>query len=433
MYRKTRSIVWASALLLALALLISPVSNVSAAVHEYALHNISITTEDDVLIMTQDTSKYDEVWTKAGVQNPSDTLKTFNQMGVIASFYEPSSSLTVNLISNRAESTIDVFTFKDMTDDEVLNYMKAQMKENTDNGITTSLSVSREFGEYPFIKIVIDAKGTANPCSEVIYGTIVNGEMLQFDAFNQGAGDVDESFLKKIIGGLSITRILTREEYEVEMRKARTRLFVMLAAFIVLIVLIITLVKWLGKRRDAKAQRISDAVTVFRQKIADGEIDTSEGPLYTVTTHYNSELFDRLGMYLAWLKPSFGFIMSLVVFLLLAVFMASEGSYLYAAIMLGFMIALLYMHYSAAEKTKEALVKRYDVKSNPAPVFYFYRNYMRISGITGSGEYIYDQITELREWQGVVYMFLGGTQVYPIRKEDMTGCTLSDIKKLAGK
>ncbi len=419
--------------LLLLGILFSPVSNISAAVHEFSFHNISITTEDDVLIMTQDTGKYDEVWGKAGVENSADTLKTFNQMGVIASFFEPSSGLTVNVIGNRADSTVEVFSFKDLSDDDILAYMKSQMNENTTEGLSTSLSVSREFGEYPFIKIVIDAQGTANPCTEVIYGTIVNGEMLQFDAFRQGTGDVDESFLKKIINGLTVTKVLTREEYKEEVHKARIRLIVILAVFVAIIAAIIILVKKLGKRKDAKAQRISDAVTEFRKKIAAGEIDTSQAPVYTVTTKYNEELFDRLGMYLAWLKPSAGFMSGVLILILLAVFMAAQGSYVYTVVMLGFLITVLYMHYSAADKTKDALIKRYSVKSAPAPTFNFYKDYLKVSGITGNGEYIYEQITELHEWQGVIYLFLGDAQVYPIRKEDLSGCTYSDIKKLVRK
>ncbi len=421
---------WTSALLLAFAMLISPVKEVSAAVHEFSFHNISITTDDDVLMMTQDTGKYDEVWSKAGVENSADTLKTFNQMGVIASFYEPSSGLTVNLISNRAESTVNVFTFKDMTDDEVLSYMKSQINENADPDLKTTLSVSREFGEYPFIKIVIDAQATSNPCTEGIYGTIVNGEMLQFDAFREGKGDVDESFLKKIINGLTITKILTPEEYASEVQKARIRLIVILAVLVAIIVLIIFLVKRNGKRRDAKAQRISDAVTEFRKKLADGEIDVNQSPVYTVRTKYSTEIFDRLGMYMAWLKPSVGFIVCVLVTLLITVFMASQGSYIYAAVMLVLLIALLYMHYSAADKAKESLVKRFDVKSGPEPTFYFYNDYLRISGITGNGEYIYDQITEIREWQDAIYLFLGDAQAYPIRKEDLGGCTFNDLKQL---
>ena len=110
--------------------------------------------------------------------------------------------------------------------------------------------------------------------------------------------------------------------------------------------------------------------------------------------------------------------------------MAKSGSYLYALIVLAFMIVMLYMHYSASEKTKEAHLKRYDVQSSPKPVFAFYKDYFKISGITGGGEYIYPQITEIHEWKGVIYMFISSTQVFPINKADLAPHSYEELKRI---
>ena len=246
--------------------LITPLSRVSAAEFTNETHYLKIDIADDVLVMTQNTAKYDEVWEKAGITDPSSALSSFKDMGVVASFFEPSSRLTVNLITNRTSRTAETFTFASMSDSEIIDYMKNAMSASSQSEtIPPGFSVVRDLNSLPFVRITLDATATDNPCSEVIYGTIINGEMLQFDTYKEGKGEVDESFLRKIVAGTGFTKILTPEEYEELVHEARIKLAIIAAVFILLIAFVIFLFIFLGKRREKKAKQISDTMTAFRE------------------------------------------------------------------------------------------------------------------------------------------------------------------------
>ena len=411
--------------------LIIPAARASAAEFTNETHYLKVSIDDDVLVMTQDTAQYDEIWQKAGISDPSATLKSFKDMGVAASFYEPSSKLTVNLITNRTSSTTDVFSFADMSDSDILDYMNNAMSASSQStALPPEFSVSRDLNELPFVRIFIDARSTENPCSEVIYGTIINGEMLQFDTFTEGMADGDESFLRKIVSGVSFTKILTHDEYEELVRVARLKLIVIIIVFVVLIAAVILLFVFLGKRRDKKAKQVSDAMTAFRERMAAGEIDMSTPPAYTVTTSYDEALFERLGMFRAWISPEPTFVMLVGILAVITVFKLLQAQLLHVIVLGIFIVVLLYMHYSAADKAKEALKKRYDVKSCPKPTFRFYNEFFKVTGLPSASEYIYGQVTAVRTWSGTLYIFLGDSQILPIRLSDLTDCTAADIKNL---
>ncbi|MBR5968515.1 MAG: hypothetical protein IK001_07970, partial [Lachnospiraceae bacterium] len=315
--------------------LITPLSRVSAAEFTNETHYLKIDIADDVLVMTQNTAKYDEVWEKAGITDPSSTLSSFKNMGVVASFFEPSARLTVNLITNRTSSTAETFTFASMSDSEIIDYMTNAMSASAEQSkaLPPVFTVDRTLNSLPFVRIFIDATATDNPCSEVIYCTIVNGEMLQFDTFKDGTGDVDESFLRTVVAGTVFTRILTPEEYEEIVHEARIKLAIIAAVFILLIALVIFLFIFLGKRRAAKAKKISDAMTAFRERMAAGEVDMSMEPVYTVSTHYNTALFERYGMFRAWICPDATFAALIGILVVVLVFKIMQVQLLHVLIL----------------------------------------------------------------------------------------------------
>ena len=411
--------------------LIMPFSRVSAAEFTNETHYLKIGLADDVLVMTQNTPQYDEVWEKAGITDPSSTLKSFKDMGVVASFFEPSSRLTVNLITNRTSSTAETFSFASMSDSEIIDYMKNAMSASSQSEtIPPEFSVVRDLNSLPFVRITLDATATDNPCSEVIYGTIVNGEMLQFDTYKEGTGEVDESFLRTVVAGTGFTKILTPEEYEEIVHEARIKLAIIVAVFVLLIAFVIFLFIFLGKKRDAKAKKISDSMTAFRERMAAGEIDMSVEPRYTVSTHYDEALFERYGMFRAWIRPDASFGLLIGVLVVVLVFKLMQSQLLHVLILAIFIIVLLYMHYSGTDKAKDALIKRYDVKSGPNPTFRFYDEFFKVTGLPSASEYIYGQVTGVYIWSGVLYIFLGSAQVLPIKIEDIKCCTANELKAM---
>ena len=406
-----------------------PAAYVHAATYTYSSNYLTVTVPEDTLVMTQSTSKYDDVWTAAGVTDAEDKLDEFEDMGVVAAFYSPTSGLTVSFISKRTSATVETFTFAAMSDDEIISYMSDVMSSTAEDGLSVDISVVRNLtGSQPFFRMVLDATATDTPCSEVIYGTIINGQMLQFDSYTEGTGAVNETFILQVVRGITFTQILTREDYDALISSARIKLVIVSVIIIAAIAGAVWLSITLRRKRDRRVKAISAAMTDFRVRLKDGSIDTGAAPRYTFTTAYDAELFEEFGVYNAWFNLEPGFITAIVLFAAFMVYMFMTGSILLALLTAVMIIVLLYMHYSASEKAREALMRRYSVKEKPTVTFAFYDEYFTVKGLATAGEYIYKQVTKVTSFRHSVYIFVGDSQALIIRKKDMVGVSVKELK-----
>lgn len=405
-----------------------------AATYNYPTQYVEITVSDNVLIMTPATSKYDDVWAKAGVSDPSSMLDEFKEMGVTAAFFNPDNRLTVKFIAKRSTATAEAFSFTEKSDEEITAFMNGVVNATDADGLNVSLTVRRDLNNtVPFIRMVLDARTAQNPCSEIIYATVINGQLLQFDAFTEGVGENDDSFAEEIVKGVTFTRIMTMEDYEAELESARIKLAIISVCLICAIAGIIILSVFFRKRREKRMRSISDAMTDFRNRLHNGEINTNETPHYTFTTKYDTALMDEFGIFSAWFNPEPGFALAMIIFAVLAVAMIMENRLLYALLTIVLIIVMLYIHYSQAEKNKDALSRRYSVKEKPTAVFKFYDEYFHVSGLPTAGEYIYGQVTGIRSFGHAVYIFVGDAQALIIRKEDLGSVHISELRQLIRK
>lgn len=402
-----------------------------AATYTYVPQYVKINVPDDTLVMTQSTSRYDEVWAKAGITDVSGTLDDFKQMNVVASFCEPATKRTVNFIFKKTAQTTEKFSFADASDEEIISYMAPLYEAAEADGIGVTTTIHRDFNDkLPFFRIVLDATNTERPCTEIIYGTLVNGQLLQFDYYVKGSSAPDDSFAEQIVRNIEFTTLLTIDEYNEEVRQARTTLILIAGTAIIVIGGLIALSVWTRKKREKRVKTISTAMTEFRSRLRNGEIDTSVQPKYIISTGYDNDLMDEFGIFNAWFNIEYGFVLTVLLFTAILIFMVKAAHLLFALLMAVMLIVLLCIRYSQSEKQKEALSRRYNVKEKPTAVFKFYDEYFTVSGLVTAGEYIYKQVTKVRSFRSSLYIFVGDSQAFIIRKEAMENVSIADIKQL---
>lgn len=405
-----------------------------AATYTYVTQFLKITVPDDTLVMTQSTSKYDDVWEAAGIPDADSALDEFGQMGVIAAFFNPRTATTVKFSSKKTMETVEKFTFAGMSDDDILSYMSTVTEASAADGISISIDMHRDLvGDIPFFRMFIDATDSEHPCTEVVYGTIINGEMLQFDTFREGREAIDDTFTKQVVQGVEFTRVLTPAEYDAEVAAAKRKLTFIGIGIVAVIAALISLAVFLRKRKDKRAKQISNAMSEFRTAMREGRIDTSAAPKYEFQSMYDNALLEEFGTFSAWFNPEPGFALTVILFFVITVYMFKTAHLLLGLFLAVLVIVLLYMHYNQAEKNKASLANQFNVKEKPTAVLKFYDEYFTVSGLFAPRDYIYGQVTAVRSFVHSVYIFVGDTHALIIRREDMNGISVRELRTLIRK
>ena len=395
-----------------------------AAALDFPAQGISLEIDEDVLTMTPTTSKYDEVWAKAGVTDPASKLKEFQSMGVVAAFFDPQTKTTVNFISNRNTITAEQFTLAGMTDAQVEEYIGGLMQSGED--VSTQVqAIPHE--TVPFFRLVIDGMSDKAKGREIIYGTIINGQMLQFDIYTETIQDVDESFLIRILDSLKFTSILTREDYEAQAQEAMRKFFIGAGVFFGLLVALVIYAIIRKRHRKRKLAAISDAVTAFRERRKNGEIDSDEVPEFVAHIELNDAAINTFGTFNTWLRVWPVLAGCTLLYLAIIWLMLSKGFPMYALLTVVAGIVLLYMHYTRLEKLKEAMKKRFRSKNKPVMTVRFYNDYFTTGGLESVSEYIYKQITDVSIYQDYIFIYTGDESAVMLTKAGVEGGKANEL------
>ncbi len=385
-----------------------------AAVHSYPLQYLEVDLPDTVLIITQDTSTYDEVWTAAGISDPSAKLEEFENMGVVAYFYDTASKQAVSFIYNKTSETVETFHFKDMSDAEIIAYVEALMTPDENVNISVSAYPHSQTG---FFRMELKVNNIETTATEVIYGTIMNGQMLQFDVYQTNLNPVDETFVKQVIDNIRFTKILTREEYEAEV----SRSFKILITFVVCVIALIVLLIVLSKRRRAHelkvSKTISDKMQNFRERRRAGEVNLSEAARFAASTVYDEAMLNDYTIFNTWIRGIAKVAVWGIIFVAILVLTFMSGNTTYTIIFALIGATLVYYLHNLSEKKKAALVKQYEAKSKHEASFKFYSEYFTMSGIGSISEYIYEQITSVRTYKNYIILYMTAEHSVIIDKE----------------
>ncbi|MCR5685857.1 MAG: hypothetical protein K6G81_10645 [Lachnospiraceae bacterium] len=418
MYRKNRAAALATVLIMCMTILVSPKHRALAAVLDFPAASVQLDVPDDALIMTPTTAKYDEVWGKAGVTDSASKLKEFQSMGVVAAFYDPATKTTVNFITNRNNITAEQFTLEGMSEAQVEEYINGLMGSGED--VRTSVTAFSH-DTVPFFRLVIDGMSEKAQGREIIYGTIINGQMVQFDVYTETIQDIDESFLKKIVDSVKFTRIMTREDYEEEATAAMHKFFIGVGVFFGALIALVIYAIFRKRARKRKTAAISQAVTDFRERRKNGDIADNEIPLFTAHIELNDAAINSFGTFNTWIRVWPVLAGCTLLYLAIIVLMLNKGFPLYALLTVIAGVVLLYMHYTRLEKLKEAMKKRFRTKNKPSMTIRFFDEYFTTGGVESVSEYIYQQVTDVSVYQDYIFVYTGDENAVMLTRAGVDG------------
>jgi len=238
---------------------------------EYKDQNFKVTVDDSVLVMDQETNKYDPIWIESGIEDVEEKLDMMKQMNVLSVLFDTKTESLVNVICKMTEDTVRNFTFENKTDTEILAIVDSLVEgldAPDENGQSTGVTYERSLVEHkqiPFFRLVIDINNAETVAKEVIYGTIVNGRLIEVDQYLEYHGDIDETFIKSVVDSVNITKFMTYEEYEEIVARGKRNIWLLLGVVVLMIVALFVFVTYNKKNKEKKAIRISDRLREFRE------------------------------------------------------------------------------------------------------------------------------------------------------------------------
>lgn len=405
----------------------------SAAVRSFPDYFLEVDIDDDVLVMTSETEDYDPVWIEAGISDPDEMLDQIKQMNIVAVLYDKKTSSMVNIINKYTEETGNIFSFEGKTKDEVYkiasDMMQLQDAQNPETGenIPVEYDVTVEdHAIIPFFKVNIKVKAEGQPASEVLYGGIINGHLIEIDQYLEGDGDIDETFITEVFNTLSITRVLTRQEYE-DIQHEQTIRLIIFAVIVVLIFVALFIVARVNKsRKDKKTQRISDNIQEFRKRKADGLVDIKT-TIVEATGTYTVKSIERFAIYVTWIRNIILEVVLFAVLIAIVFFCLSTDSVIYGILVAVCGVVSIYFNFSNSEKLKANMIARFDARNKPVARYRFCEEFFTMTGAGSMAEFTYDQVMCIKVYREFIYILFSADQGVIIDQSSLTDEELTTL------
>ena len=373
-------------------------------VDEYSMQYLEITVPDTYVKLTQSLRDGDASWEKAHIDNPSQTKDEYKTLNLVAAYFDPDSNSTINFIS-KSSSAFNIFDISKYSDDEMIEFAKTIVPQDT--------TLSSEVGVYKhpqmnMFKIECTFTGD-NEDKELIYGTIINGTLIQFstDTKHIGSMTLNAELLEKFVSNVHMTRIMTYEEYQENQKKGLLTIGAFFGAGILLMLILLFISKYRQKQKKKRVKAVSEDLLAFRKKKQAGEVNISE-PVFEVETVYDKKLLETYTTYNSWLRNIKRDLVLAAIYLLIVGYAVYLGSKVVLILGVAAAVVIIYLRYSGAEKYLDNLIKRYDLKKKKSltATFKFYDEFFTLSGIDSISEYIYRQIFRVCNYQGYMLLYI---------------------------
>ena len=391
-----------------------------------------VTIGDDVLYMNSDTGKYAPVWLEAGISDAEERLDMMKQMNVLTMFFDKKTNALVNVICKMTEDTVKIFSFVGKSDEEILANVDRLMEgidapdENgNSNGVTYERSIIKH-DQLPFFRIMLDINNDEMLAKEVIYGTVVNGRLIEIDQFAEDNGEIDETFIKGLVDSVYVTKFITHEEYEDLVKVGKIKIWIALGCLILLIVGLFVFVTINKKKKEKKTVRISENLRAFRERRARGEVDCKTVVAMGRAT-YSIKAVDRFVMYNTWIRNAVVEVILFAFLALIVTFCVMSDSILYGILVGACGLVSVYFNYTGGEKNKANMIARFDARNKPVARFVFYEEFFTMTGAGALSEFTYEQVASVRLFNEYMYIFFGTDQGVFIERDSLGD---EDIVKL---
>lgn len=409
-----------SALLIAIVftLAVIPSSQVQAKVQDFSDVNIELTLPDDTIVLTKNTPDTDKGWVSAGIADIKSEKDNMSKMGVKAVFYDPKTKSLIRFLQKQSSQTSKIFNLSLLSEKEktdFFNSLLATKDENTKTAIE----------EYPqkeavFFRYSLEVNKDNSNMTELVYGTIVNGYTFSFDIYQSTkSAPIDETFMKTLVDGTHFTKFLDKAEVEKEVKNSIIRALVEFAVFIVLIIIWIIYRKRKNKKqkllKDVKGAALSKFYAAKKER---EEQNIKEEILFTNRTKYTEQIIKDFCYYNRFLKKIFTWVIMAVLSLVVLVLL-SQSKVGFLGCIIAIILIFIFVYYQgvSVEKVVERTVKSYDKSKGMEAVYTFYEDYFTISGIQYISAFPYLQITEMKQYKDLIYIYLGPDKAFYLKKD----------------
>lgn len=381
---------------------------------QFKLYYTEVTLPDSVVVLTTKTSDSSADWEVVGINSPSTAKKDFENRNVVAAFGDKNTKAMVYFISNNSSSDpslLDTFCTLTYDNDQVVAYAKEHSQ--IENAEIQAEAYNHSQGN--FFKLNI----TSDEMQEIVYGAVLNGLIIEFTMDNEiGGAGIHEDFLRQIVDNVHFTKIYTRSEYDAAVSKTWKTLGFIFGGLVLIFIGLIVIHKVHKKKQKQHAERISDQMAEFRRKFKAGEIENSK-PLFVNETVYDSSIVSAFSKYTTWLKNLPAELLCALAYGLIIFYAATNGSRILLIFTIVVAVIVLYMMYSNGEKKRENLCKQLVVNQKKTAIFRFYDEYLTMSGISSIQEFIYVQITDVRIYNGYMFLYMSNEYALMLDLEGM--------------
>lgn len=409
-----------SALLIAIVLTLAviPSSQVQAKVQDFSDINIELTLPDDTIVLTKNTPDTDKGWVSAGIADIKSEKDNMSKMGVKAVFYDPKTKSLIRFLQKQSSQTSKIFNLSLLSEKEktdFFNSLLATKDENTKTAIE----------EYPqkeavFFRYSLEVNKDNSNMTELVYGTIVNGYTFSFDIYQSTKSvPIDETFMKMLVDGTHFTKFLDKAEVEREVKNGIIRAMVEFAVLIVLIIIWIVYRKRKNKKqkhlKDVKGAALSKFYAAKKER---EEQNMKEQTLFTNRTKYTEQIIKDFCYYNRFLKRIVTWVIMAVLSLVVLVLLSqSKAGFLGCIVAIILIFIFVYYQGVSVEKLVERTVKSYDKSKGMEAVYTFYEDYFTVSGIQYISAFPYLQITEMKQYKDLIYIYLGPDKAFYLKKD----------------
>jgi len=393
---------------------------------EKEFDDFKITIPNGMYFFNTETPLDDPSWTAAGIEKPEDEKVTLNEMNGLG--YIVSEGGDVKIIIKRKSSDMSerIYNFALLTDEQKAETLD-EFTKGTSDDITTEKSIYKH-DQTPFFRLKLDRVLDDQRAHEVLYGTFINGYILDFDLFSDKAEITaeQEQILLNIVNTVNFTNVLEKPIVEVNLQEA----YFIIALIAILILLIICMLIFSIVRSKAEKKRKGEFTTRISEYRKANKGDSPSGSMKFVNvTECSDEVLHKFAVFHAYRKDLISLIFGALVCLSVSgILLILDIEWWIKLIAVALVVYYIYKISTAPSKIEAVQKKIYGAGITNKANYVFYDNGFRISGVYAASTFPYFQIVKFCETSEFFYLYSGNDNAYIISRKNFTTGDESEFK-----
>lgn len=372
-----------------------------------------------------DTDEEDPVWALAGVSDPSQRLKDYEEMNVLADFITEDGKTSVQVMKKETDYSRQIWNLSLLDEEQKQQALEQVMQSRSDD-----FTVGRSYyqGDHLlFYRIQIDGQAENISYHELVYGTIVNGCSLYLDLYG-GTNEISpeqEALMRGMADSLEMGEILEKPEHIAAPRDQRVTiaLLALLAAVILTPAIYFPVKKKIDQRKKAE---LAEKLTEYH-KIHGGE-NTIEGEIrFANSTDCTREAVHGFSVYQSYVKNLGSLLVGVVLCVItLVTSFALNSEWWIRLLAVAIAVYYAYRIFNMPSAVEKAQRKVFQGGVSDTAHYAFYDEAFRVSGVQSASVFPYFQISDVRRNGHYLYLYYGPENAYLV---DQFGFTVGEFEE----